>query len=60
MLGIGLGIPQLNPGHADQSLFQETLAKSEIDDTEARMLLDKAKHTDYQATDQALLATVAR
>ena len=31
-----------------------------INETERRMLLDKAKHTDYQATDQALLAQVAR
>lgn len=55
-----MGIPHLNPGHADSAMLQDTLVKSEMDDTETRMLLDKTKHTDYQATDQALLAQVAR
>lgn len=31
-----------------------------LNETERRMLLDKAQLTDYQATDQALLAQVAR
>ena len=60
LIGIGLGIPNLNAGNADQSLLREAIDKTDLDDTEARMLLDKTKHTDYQATDQALLASVAR
>ena len=59
LLGIGLGIPNLNPG-VQAGGIAEALAESEKADIETRMLLDKAQHTDYQATDQALLATVAR
>lgn len=58
-IGIGLGIPNLNPG-VQTGGIAEALAESEKADIETRMLLDKAQHTDYQATDQALLATVAR
>ena len=42
------------------SLLSQALNQSELDDTEKRMLLDKANMTDYQATDQELLAQVAR
>lgn len=42
------------------SMLSQALNQSELDDTEKRMLLDKANLTDYQATDQELLAQVAR
>ena len=41
-------------------MLSQALNQSELDDTEKRMLLDKANLTDYQATDQELLAQVAR
>ena len=41
------------------NLLQKAIEAS-VNETERRMLLDKAKLTDYQATDQALLAQVAR
>ncbi|CAG5112120.1 Oidioi.mRNA.OKI2018_I69.chr2.g6372.t1.cds [Oikopleura dioica] len=56
-IGAGLGIPGMSE-HA--SLLSQALNQSELDDTEKRMLLDKANMTDYQATDQELLAQVAR
>ena len=46
-------------GQADESLMTTAVEES-LNETERRMLLDKAKMTDYQATDQALLAQVAR
>ena len=46
-------------GQADESLMSTAVEES-LNETERRMLLDKAKMTDYQATDQALLAQVAR
>lgn len=56
-IGTGLGIP----GMAEHnSMLSQALNQSELDDTEKRMLLDKANLTDYQATDQELLAQVAR
>lgn len=58
-IGVGLGIAGLNPGQADESLMTTAVEES-LNETERRMLLDKAKMTDYQATDQALLAQVAR
>jgi len=58
-IGLGLGIAGLNAGSADDSLIDQAIEAS-VNETERRMLLDKAKLTDYQATDQALLAQVAR
>lgn len=58
-IGLGLGIAGLNEGGAETSLMNQAIEAS-VNETERRMLLDKAKLTDYQATDQALLAQVAR
>ena len=58
-IGIGLGLAELNPGMADQNLMNKAIDES-LNETERKMLIDKARLTDYQATDQALLAQVAR
>lgn len=58
-IGIGLGLADLNPGMADQNLMNKAIDES-LNETERKMLMDKARLTDYQATDQALLAQVAR
>jgi len=58
-IGIGLGLAELNPGLADQNLMNKAIDES-LNETERKMLIDKARLTDYQATDQALLAQVAR
>lgn len=59
-IGVGLGLPQLTPGLAEKNLMNEALKKSEEFHLEKKMLDDKMKATDWEATNEEIMELVAR
>eukprot|EP00092_Neocalanus_flemingeri_P022135 GFUD01024011.1.p1 GENE.GFUD01024011.1~~GFUD01024011.1.p1 ORF type:complete len:552 (-),score=140.82 GFUD01024011.1:329-1984(-) len=59
-LGVGLGLPGLKPGMADKNMVREALVQSENTLTEQKMIEDKIKATDWEATNEAIEEQVAR
>lgn len=59
-IGVGLGLPQFQPGAADRSLLRDAEHASERDEIERVMLKDKLLVTDWEATDEQLQEQVAR
>ncbi|CAF0954080.1 unnamed protein product [Adineta ricciae] len=58
--GHGLGLPDLEPGHAQQSLIVTALQQSEDSHIERTMLDDKLAATDWEATQDELIQQIAR
>ncbi|UJR30874.1 hypothetical protein I4U23_018387 [Adineta vaga] len=58
--GHGLGLPDLEPGHAQQSLIVTALQQSEESHIERAMLDDKLAATDWEATQDELMQQIAR
>jgi len=59
-IGVGLGLPNHNPGAADRNLVGQAVRQSEQDVVEKTMLEDKIKATDWEATNEAIEEQVAR
>merc|ERR1719400_2910949 len=59
-IGVGLGLPNYNPGAADRNLVGQAVQQSEQDVVEKTMLEDKIKATDWEATNEAIEEQVAR
>ncbi len=59
-VGVGLGLPGHSPGAADRQLMRQGVAASEESAVEKAMLEDKLKHTDWEATNEAIEEQVAR
>ncbi|KAJ8682058.1 hypothetical protein QAD02_017850 [Eretmocerus hayati] len=59
-IGVGLGLPSLNPGAADRALVSDAVRQSEDLQIEQTMLEDKIKATDWEATNEAIEEQVAR
>jgi len=59
-LGVGLGLPGLKPGMADKNMVRDALAQSDNTLTEQKMIEDKIKATDWEATNEAIEEQVAR
>jgi len=59
-IGVGLGLPNYNPGAADRNLVGQAVQQSEKDVVEKTMLEDKIKATDWEATNEAIEEQVAR
>lgn len=59
-IGVGLGLPNHNPGAADRNLVGQAVQQSEKDAVEKTMLEDKIKATDWEATNEAIEEQVAR
>ncbi|CAF0952930.1 unnamed protein product [Rotaria magnacalcarata] len=58
--GHGLGLPDLQPGRAQESLIRTALRQSEESHIERAMLDDKIAATDWEATQDQLIQQVAR
>jgi hypothetical protein len=58
--GHGLGLPDLEPGRAQESLIRTALRQSEESHIERAMLDDKIAATDWEATQDELIQQVAR
>ena len=59
-LGVGLGLPGLKPGLADKNMVRDALVQSDNTLTEQKMIEDKIKATDWEATNEAIEEQVAR
>ena len=59
-LGVGLGLPGLKPGINDKNTVSEALKHSDNTLTEQKMIEDKIKATDWEATNEAIEEQVAR
>ena len=59
-IGVGLGLPNYNPGAADRNLVGQAVKQSEQDVVEKTMLEDKIRATDWEATNEAIEEQVAR
>jgi len=59
-LGVGLGLPGLKPGMADKNMVRDALVQSDNTLTEQKMIEDKIKATDWEATNEAIEEQVAR
>ncbi|TMS39032.1 hypothetical protein L596_005626 [Steinernema carpocapsae] len=59
-IGVGLGLPGMNPGEADRNLLDEVMRESESQQIEEAMLKDKLKMTDWENTDQEINQAVMR
>lgn len=59
-IGVGLGLPDFEPGMADKKLLKDALEKSERMQLEDAMLADKTKETDWEMTQGMLEEHVAR
>ena len=53
-LGVGLGLPGLKPGMADKNMVRDALAQPDNTLTEQKMIEDKIKSTDWEATNEAI------
>lgn len=53
-IGVGLGLPQFQPGAADRNLLRDAEHASERDEIERAMLKDKLRVTDWEATDEQI------
>ncbi|XP_039268612.2 OTU domain-containing protein 5-A-like [Styela clava] len=58
-IGVGLGLPSLNPGMVDKGMLNSALEAS-CEEWEQQMLNDKVQATDWESTDDAILEQVAR
>ncbi|CAF0910856.1 unnamed protein product [Adineta steineri] len=58
--GHGLGLPDLEPGRAQESLIVTALRQSEESHIERAMLDDKLAATDWEATQDELIQQIAR
>ncbi|CAF3043021.1 unnamed protein product [Rotaria sp. Silwood2] len=58
--GHGLGLPDLEPGRAQESLILTALRQSEESHIERTMLDDKLAATDWEATQNELIQQIAR
>ncbi|CAF3576600.1 unnamed protein product [Rotaria socialis] len=58
--GHGLGLPDLEPGRAQESLIHTALRQSEESHIEQTMLDDKLAATDWEATQDELIQQIAR
>ncbi|CAF4040867.1 unnamed protein product [Rotaria magnacalcarata] len=58
--GHGLGLPDLEPGRAQESLIHTALRQSEESHIEQAMLDDKLAATDWEATQDELIQQIAR
>jgi len=58
--GHGLGLPDLEPGRAQQSLILTAVRQSEESHIERAMLDDKIAATDWEATQDELIQQIAR
>ncbi|KAG0725405.1 OTU domain-containing protein 5-A [Chionoecetes opilio] len=58
-VGVGLGLPNFQPGLADKNLLKEATRQSENVHLEQAMLEDKIRATDYEATSEAIEEQVA-
>ena len=59
-VGVGLGLPAYDPGIADKTLLEDAIRMSDEDAIEKAMLEDKLLTTDWEATNEAIEAQVAR
>ncbi|KAL7645535.1 UNVERIFIED_CONTAM: hypothetical protein RMT77_003921 [Armadillidium vulgare] len=59
-IGVGLGLPGLQPGQAEKNLLSEATRMSENFHLEKTMLEDKIRATDYEATSEAIEEQVAQ
>ena len=53
-IGVGLGLPGMEPGQADKNLLQVAMSAADNTLTEQAMLEDKIKATDWEATNEAI------
>uniref|UniRef100_A0A1I8ATC8 ubiquitinyl hydrolase 1 n=1 Tax=Steinernema glaseri TaxID=37863 RepID=A0A1I8ATC8_9BILA len=53
-IGVGLGLPELNPGEADRNLMADALHESESQDIEEAMLKDKLSMSDRERTEKEI------
>ncbi|CAF4524325.1 unnamed protein product [Rotaria sp. Silwood1] len=58
--GHGLGLPDLEPGHAQETLIRTALRESEENHIERTMLDDKLAATDWEATQDEIIQQIAR
>lgn len=59
-VGVGLGLPEYEPGLADRSLLEKAMRMSNEDAIEKAMLEDKLLASDWEATNEAIAEQVAR
>lgn len=59
-IGVGLGLPGLQPGLADKNLIREAVRMSEDCHIEQTMLQDKLRETDWEVTQETIEEQVAR
>lgn len=59
-IGVGLGLPGLQPGLADKNLVKTAVQQSESMQIEHTMLEDKMKETDWEVTQESIEEQVAR
>lgn len=59
-VGVGLGLPGLKPGAAEESLISEAVKLSKDDCLSRRMLEDKLEATDLEATSRAIQEEIER
>jgi OTU domain-containing protein 5 len=59
-IGVGLGLPEMQPGAADRNLMRDAVKSSENFHIEQTMLEDKLRETDWEVTQESLEEQVAR
>lgn len=59
-IGVGLGLPGLQPGLAEKTLMGDAVQQSENTHIEKCMLEDKLKETDWEVTQETIEEQVAR
>jgi len=59
-IGVGLGLPGLQPGLADKNSIRDALRQSEDCQIEQTMLEDKLRETDWELTQETIEEQVAR
>ncbi|XP_062591563.1 OTU domain-containing protein 5-B-like [Saccostrea cucullata] len=59
-IGVGLGLPGLQPGLADKSQMRDAVRQSEDVHIEQTMLEDKLRETDWEVTQETIEEQVAR
>uniref|UniRef100_A0A0B6YBP0 ubiquitinyl hydrolase 1 n=1 Tax=Arion vulgaris TaxID=1028688 RepID=A0A0B6YBP0_9EUPU len=59
-IGVGLGLPGLQPGLAERNLMHEAIKSSENFHIEQTMLEDKLRETDWEVTQDSIEEQVAR
>ncbi|KAK6994760.1 OTU domain-containing protein 5-B [Biomphalaria glabrata] len=59
-IGVGLGLPGLQPGLAERNLMHDAIKSSETFHIEQTMLEDKLRETDWEVTQESIDEQVAR